>query len=54
MPRPRWEDNMRMNLNKIGINTREWVDLAQSRDYWRALANAALNLRSPYAMELVG
>ena len=46
-PRQRWEDNIRMNLKKIGINTRNWFDLAQDRDYWRALVNAALNLQVP-------
>ena len=46
-PSHRWEDNVRMDLNKIGINTRNWADSAQDRDYWRALANAALNLRVP-------
>ena len=44
-PRRRWEDNIRMGLKEIGINTRNWVDSAQERDYWRALLNAALNLR---------
>jgi hypothetical protein len=44
-PRHRWEDNIRMDLKEIGINTRNWIDLAQDRDYWRALVNAALNLR---------
>ena len=42
-----------MDLEEIGINTVNWVDLAQDRDYWRALVNAALNLRVPQAMELV-
>ena len=42
-----------MDLEEIGINTRNWVDSAQDRDYWRALVNAALNLRVPQAMELV-
>ena len=46
-------DNIRMYLKEMGINTRNWVDLFQDRDYWRALVNAALNLRVPLAMVLV-
>ena len=46
-PRRRWEDNIRMDLEEIGINVGNWVDLAQDRNYWRALVNAALNLRVP-------
>ena len=44
-PKRRWEDDIRMDLKEIGINTRNWVDWAQDRDYWRALVNASLNLR---------
>ena len=40
----RGEDNIRMNLKEIGVITRNWVDSAQDRDYWRALVNATLNL----------
>ena len=43
----RWEDNIGMEFKEIGINTRNWIDSAQDWDYWRALANAALNLRGP-------
>ena len=42
-----------MGLKEIGINTRNWVDLAQDRDYWRVFVNAALNLRVPQPMVLV-
>ena len=45
--RHRWEDNIRMDIKEIGINTRNWVDSAHDRDYWRALVNVALNLRVP-------
>ena len=44
-PRRRWEDNIRMELEEIGINAGNWFDSAQDRNYWRALVNAALNLR---------
>ena len=44
MPRRRWKDNNRIDLEEIGINTRIWVYSAQDREYWGALVNAALNL----------
>ena len=44
-PRHRWD--IRMNLKEIGINRRDWIDLVQYRDYWRALVNAVLNLQVP-------
>ena len=40
--RRRWED-----LEEIGVNACNWVDSAQDTDYWKALVNAALNLRVP-------
>ena len=45
--RRRWEDSIRMDLEEIGINAGNWVESAQDRNYWRALVNAALNLRVP-------
>ena len=45
--RGRWEDNIRMDLEEIGINAGNWVDSAQDRVYWRALMNAGLYLRVP-------
>ena len=45
--RLRWEDNIRMDLQEIGINAGNRVDSAQDRNYWRVLVNAALNLRVP-------
>ena len=46
-PRRRWEDNIRMELEEMGISAGNWVDSAQEMDYWRALVNSALNLRVP-------
>ena len=37
-----------MDLEEIGINTRNWVDSAQDmRDYWKVVVSAALNRRVP-------
>ena len=45
IPTRRLEDNLKIDLTAIVINTRNRVDLAQDRDYSRARVNAALNLR---------
>jgi hypothetical protein len=36
--------NIRMDLKEIVDHTRNWIDSAQNRDYWRTLVNAAMNL----------
>ena len=46
-PRHRWEDNIRMDLEEIGINAGNWIDSTQDKNYWIALVNTALNLRVP-------
>ena len=32
-PTRRWENNIRMDLTEIRINTRNWVDSFEDRDY---------------------
>ena len=43
-PRRKCEDYSRINLKEIGISTRNKVDSAEDKDYWRALVIATLNL----------
>ena len=45
-PRPRWEYNIKMNLQEVGGDG-DWMELAQDRDRWRALVNTVMNLRVP-------
>ncbi|KAJ4440692.1 hypothetical protein ANN_08840, partial [Periplaneta americana] len=45
-PRRRWEDNIKMDLREVGCDDRDWINLAQDRDRWRAYVRAAMNLRS--------
>jgi hypothetical protein len=46
-PRCRWKDNIKMNLQEVGIGGMDWIDLAQGRDRWRTLVNEVKNLRVP-------
>ena len=41
------EEHIRMDLKEVGVNTRNWVDSAQDRDYWKTLENEALQLQFP-------
>jgi hypothetical protein len=46
-PRCRWVDNIKMDLIEIGWDGRDWIELAQDSDQWRALVNTVMNLRAP-------
>jgi hypothetical protein len=41
-PRLRWEDNIKMDLQEVGM---DWIKLAEDRDKWQALVNAVMNLQ---------
>jgi len=45
--RHRWEDNIKMDLQEVGCEDMDWIELAQDKDRWRALMNAVMNLRFP-------
>jgi len=44
-PRHRREDNIKIDLQRVGLGDMDWFDVAQDRDSWRADVNLVLNLR---------
>ena len=48
-PRRRWEDNIKMDLQEVGGDSGDWMELAQDRDRWRALVGTVRDFRVPYA-----
>ena len=47
IPRHRWVDNIRMDLQEVGCGYMDWIGLAQDRDRWHTLVSAVMNLRVP-------
>jgi hypothetical protein len=47
IPRPRWVDNIKMDLREIEWDGMDCIDMAQDRDQWRAPVNTVMNLRVP-------
>jgi len=46
-PRRRLENNIKLDLQEVGCECMDWIDLAQDRDRWRPLVNAVMNLQVP-------
>jgi len=46
-PRRRWEDNIKVDLQEVGCEGMDWIELVQNRDSWWALVSAVMNLRVP-------
>jgi len=47
IPRRRWKDNIKMDLQEVGCGGMDWIQLAQDRDRCRAFVNAVMNLWVP-------
>jgi hypothetical protein len=46
-PKRRWEDNIKVDLKKVGYGGMYWIEMAQDRDRWLALVNEIMKLRVP-------
>jgi hypothetical protein len=46
-PRPRWKDNIKMDLREIGITRANWIRLAQDKVQCRTFVSMVMSLRVP-------
>jgi hypothetical protein len=46
-PRRRWEDNIKIDLQKVGGGCGDWMDRAWDMDRWWALVSTVMNFRVP-------
>jgi hypothetical protein len=46
-PRRRWENNIKMDLQEMGCEDMDWIDVVQNRNRWRAIVNVVMNLQVP-------
>ena len=43
----RWQNNIKVDHQRVGCGSMDWIDLAQDRDRWQARVNAVMNIRVP-------
>ena len=45
--RRKWEYNIKMDLEDVGLEGMDWINLAQGRNEWRALLKGGMNFWVP-------
>jgi len=45
--RRRWEDNIKMDLQKVEYGDVDWMELAQERDSWWIFMTVVMNILVP-------
>ena len=45
-PMRRWEDNIKLDLQEMGWDGMDWIELVWDKDSWQTLVNTVMNLRA--------
>jgi hypothetical protein len=46
-PRRRWVDNIKMDLQEVGCEGMDWIEMSEDRERWQAFVNVVMNLWVP-------
>jgi hypothetical protein len=46
-PRRRWENNIKMDLQEVGVDCGDWMERPQDRESWWALLRTVMNFGVP-------
>ena len=46
-PRRRCEDNIKMDLQEVGVGCGDWMELAQDKNRWRTLVSTVMKFLVP-------
>jgi hypothetical protein len=46
-PRHGWEDNIKMDLQEVGCEGMDWIDVTQDRERWQERMSVLMNLQDP-------
>ena len=46
-PRCRWENNVKMDLQEVGMGCGDWMEFAEYRDRWRAHFSTVMIFQVP-------
>ena len=46
-PRHKLEDNIKMDLQEVGFEDMDWIDVVEDKDRWQSRMNAVMNLLVP-------
>jgi hypothetical protein len=44
-PRRRWKVNIKIDVQEVGCEVMDWIQLAQDKDRWRELVNVVINFQ---------
>ena len=49
-PRPKWEYNIKTDVQEVRWSDMDWIELAQNSERWRAVVSAQMHFHDPQNM----